>query len=715
MSDNRRRLIYGDRNNENLYEFSFTVCSLNIATSANLSHPWSNRLDAIKESGELFTGKTIYFDGNSFSGASMWAPDIIGFQEVANYNNQFNDLVDLLGSDYGYYNAYRGVTSISTDNESCPIFFNKNRFKLVKNGHFWLSSVPNEESLNWVKVKRICVWVILKEIESNQNILVLNTHLPSYQLYNSSVQKGEAIRWSLNVIRNQINNIISNNGTMPIVLLGDLNANSDTKTANSKPIIQSIIGQSRSEGGESLGTNYYFFNTTTYGSHSVIDSRYKYNYSDPNIEMPIIGADYTMITDSNNNWSITPAFKISSDKSYAQFDYILLSRWPEGDGVYDSNTRMWCGHDIYTSYITPFVAGSGDNMTPISDHCAVISRITVHNPKGWKYEPVNINLTIKTENIDKKDDGIKIVSSSNKAITTSMTPTCFWHVGEKKFNTNVVGFGLDLNFLNSKVASWVSGSLSSYEIENSNIADFDRSIINSLYLNRYVSNIHPLNNDLNKNVYPDDKIVANITYRNDFMPLSGVYLNGVTFHVVAQQESDLTMKYLLINSDFKSILSNAEYIMQYETSEGDLISIPRDDKSSSIFNLIEGLPVTWYYGKKYEIIKPGTILRGYSNQTQYDNSNIHLLELRIPCDFLLQGYNPISQLDKISLSLSNKPTIYLMGGNQIDYEDYAVSINSNGYIKVLFYLEMGTSSQNIMTVHSSFNISPFQINIKIND
>lgn len=153
----RRRLLYKGGASSEVKKFSFNVCSLNIATSANLAHPWASRLSLMQESEFFKTPYVMQYDGSSYSFHNRDELDIIGFQEVANYNNQLNDIINLMGSSYSYYNAYRGITTISTDNESCPIFYNNSRFKLVTGGKFWLSSTPDVESANWVGVKRICV------------------------------------------------------------------------------------------------------------------------------------------------------------------------------------------------------------------------------------------------------------------------------------------------------------------------------------------------------------------------------------------------------------------------------------------------------------------------------------------------------------------------------------------------------------------------------
>lgn len=381
----------------------------------------------------------------------------------------------------------------------------------------------------------------------------------------------------MNVIRNKINNIIEANGKMPIVLLGDLNANSDTKTANNKPIIQSMIAQTRIESGESIGTDYYFFNATTYGEHSLKES-----------ELTLIsaGADYTMCTDSNNNWTIDSAFKSSSDPSYVQFDYVLLSRWPEGDGVYDTNTRMWCGHETAYSYITPFVSNELDSVC-LSDHCAVVSRITVHSPNGWglseEKETVNIAVELTTTGVNGVDDCVVINAVSDKNITYSFGVNYKAHVGAN----DILGKSLQVSFTGNNEASITSGLLSSYG--PSYAVSFDRSIITGLDF------------ESKTNYLETDKYKIYFTYQNSFNPLCGVYLGGVNMKVYSSSDSSV-----LFSENPQTDLSNTRYSIQGVST----ISYAND--GTYLFNYgISNDETTWPNGVTKTLFNSGTLLRGY--------------------------------------------------------------------------------------------------------
>lgn len=350
---------------------------------------------------------------------------------------------------------------------------------------------------------------------------------------------------------------------MPIVLLGDLNANSDTKTANNKPIIQSMIAQTRTESGESIGTDYYFFNATTYGEHSLKESE---------LTLIAAGADYTMCTDSNNNWTIDSAFKSSSDPSYVQFDYVLLSRWPEGDGVYDTNTRMWCGHETAYSYITPFVSKELDSVC-LSDHCAVVSRITVHSPNGWdlseEKEDVSIFIELGTTGDNGVDDCVSVLARSYKDITYSLNLPYRAHVGSQVLSNTYIPISFTGN------AQSVSSSVSLLSYEANPVVSFDRSIITGL---DFIDKI---------NYIETDKYKIHFSYYNMFNPLSGVYLGNVEMNV----KSMLNDVYLA--AEPRSYLSNTRYNIY--SSSGN-VNYENNGTYSFNYGIPNGQSTIWQYG-----------------------------------------------------------------------------------------------------------------------
>jgi len=62
--------------------------------------------------------------------------------------------------------------------EFSPIFYRKDRFTVLDSGTFWLSETPEViGSKSWdAAITRIANWVILLDLQSNQEFLHLNTH-----------------------------------------------------------------------------------------------------------------------------------------------------------------------------------------------------------------------------------------------------------------------------------------------------------------------------------------------------------------------------------------------------------------------------------------------------------------------------------------------------------------------------------------------------------
>lgn len=99
--------------------------------------------------------------------------DIIGFQE---YTPEWEPFInEIYGGKYDIYSKYR----CEDDPEGVPILWNRERFEVIKTGHFWLSDTPEVESKGWDEVYdcyRICVYVILKDRKSGEEFTVMNTH-----------------------------------------------------------------------------------------------------------------------------------------------------------------------------------------------------------------------------------------------------------------------------------------------------------------------------------------------------------------------------------------------------------------------------------------------------------------------------------------------------------------------------------------------------------
>lgn len=103
----------------------------------------------------------------------QYTPDLIGLQEVL--KEQLNDLAAHLPA-FAWVGVGRddGVAG----GEYAPIFYQRDRFDLVKTGTFWLSETPQQVgSFGWdADCVRIATWVQLHHKASDSSLLMLNTH-----------------------------------------------------------------------------------------------------------------------------------------------------------------------------------------------------------------------------------------------------------------------------------------------------------------------------------------------------------------------------------------------------------------------------------------------------------------------------------------------------------------------------------------------------------
>lgn len=135
--------------------------------------------------------------------------DIFGTQE--GFRNQLTDIQKAL-PEFEFYGV--GRDDGRDKGEHSAIFFRKERFKLVKNGDFWLSQTPDQPSKGWDATccNRICSWVYLTDTKTGQNFYVFNAHFD----HQGTVARVESSK----LILQRINSIAGNN---PVIFCGDLN------------------------------------------------------------------------------------------------------------------------------------------------------------------------------------------------------------------------------------------------------------------------------------------------------------------------------------------------------------------------------------------------------------------------------------------------------------------------------------------------------------
>lgn len=132
--------------------------------------------------------------------------DIFGAQEVLHHQ-----LNDMLGGLPGYDYIGVGRDDGKTEGEYAPIFYKKDKFKLLRSGNFWLSTITDRPNKGWDAVlPRICTWGEF-ETEGKQ--------LWFFNLHMDHVGK-EARREGAKLVLAKIREMCGND---PVILTGDFN------------------------------------------------------------------------------------------------------------------------------------------------------------------------------------------------------------------------------------------------------------------------------------------------------------------------------------------------------------------------------------------------------------------------------------------------------------------------------------------------------------
>lgn len=143
-------------------------------------------------------------------------PDIIGFQEATFVHYDYLKKV-MVG--YDSEMAYRDDFVLS---EGCPIFWRTDKYEKIDSGAFWLSETPEVMSKDWGSEHyRICVYVILRDLDTGKEFAVFNTHLD----HTSDLARINGIQ----VVLDKITEF----GDIPAYLMGDLNAKENSETIQS--------------------------------------------------------------------------------------------------------------------------------------------------------------------------------------------------------------------------------------------------------------------------------------------------------------------------------------------------------------------------------------------------------------------------------------------------------------------------------------------------
>ncbi|PRD46369.1 endonuclease/exonuclease/phosphatase family protein [Sphingobacterium haloxyli] len=135
--------------------------------------------------------------------------DIFGIQE--GFYDQVQDIKTQL-PDFKYIGV--GRDDGAQKGEHSAIFFNARRFKLIKDGTFWLSGTDTEKpNKGWdAALPRICTWGVFEDTENSKQFIFMNTHFDHRGI--------EARRESAKLILEKAKELAED---LPIILTGDFN------------------------------------------------------------------------------------------------------------------------------------------------------------------------------------------------------------------------------------------------------------------------------------------------------------------------------------------------------------------------------------------------------------------------------------------------------------------------------------------------------------
>lgn len=147
-------------------------------------------------------------------------PVVIGTQEGLDY--MLNDLKEIL-PEYSWVGAGRcGEIALDTD-EYNAIFYKNQEVQLLEWGQFALSKTPEViGTKDWdCGCPRICTWAHFREIETNKELVVYNTHLDHV----SEEGRAQGINIVLNFMKDKYNE-----NKVPYMLMGDFNCFTSERT-----------------------------------------------------------------------------------------------------------------------------------------------------------------------------------------------------------------------------------------------------------------------------------------------------------------------------------------------------------------------------------------------------------------------------------------------------------------------------------------------------
>lgn len=203
--------------------------------------------------------------------------DIVCVQEALHH--QLLDMEERLP---GFFFSGVGRDDGRQQGEYSAILFDTTKFHLTDEGSFWLSQTPELPSLGWdAACIRVCSWVRLKPVESEEVFFVFNTH---FDHVGTAARENSAA-----LIVAKIPEIA---GNFPLILTGDFNAEPGDV------VIQTISTKIHDTYHISEEPPYGPFGTwNAFDYTSPLDRRIDYVFVSSQIEV----IKYGVLTDSDNH------------------------------------------------------------------------------------------------------------------------------------------------------------------------------------------------------------------------------------------------------------------------------------------------------------------------------------------------------------------------------------------------------------------------------
>ena len=211
--------------------------------SYNCAAPWGNVLEGTG-SGTRVKKFAAYMEAVK--------PDSIGTQEM---NQKWLDKLETLLSGYDSYGVIRGGDENANKSEMNAVFWRSDRYTAEATDTFWLSETPETESkYEGAGCYRICTWVLLKNRETGEQYIHMNTHLDN--------ASEEAADYGAEVISAKMDELTKQYGCA-IVVTGDFNEVAGMAAYNT--IAEKLQDANPASGNTERKTTYQAWGKMDYG------------------------------------------------------------------------------------------------------------------------------------------------------------------------------------------------------------------------------------------------------------------------------------------------------------------------------------------------------------------------------------------------------------------------------------------------------------------